>query len=430
MAVAGTIVVELQANTAQFHQEMGRASTGLQSISRESGASERALSSFAAKGFGSIIPAAQGAEFAISKVIDKALHAGGALKGFGIAGAAVGAFFLAREAGQRIREEIDNWLALGETINTTTERLKTEADEQEKFAQKRKAAVGLLINLETQLAQTRSQAISTALKTSGDSFGAVGVDTRAALAQAAADKQIRDRSIVEATDAGDRRNQLLLVSEQQLAAARFKINEDYIAAIRKLNDDTTAKNLQNFTTETSNLLDQIQKRVDERKRLESQTSGLVQSGTITDPQANTAAIAKGFNAEAESLGFLLKEGRPWRDLQEQIFAKDQEFQSKGFSGFASAVDAARVRIGTIGASADSIAGSLDQMRQKIAEELSKATGQGAQALTVLIGKANDLRTAFDQAAAAAGRLADAVVTDRSGPPTPTVGPSVDLGPQP
>lgn len=429
MAVAGTIVVELQANTAQFQQEMGRASTGLKTISRESGNSERALAHFAAKGLGEVIPAAQGAEFAISKMIDKALHAAGALRLLGGAGVAIGGTLLVAAGVQRLQEEIKNWLALGETISQTTERLKTEADEQEKFAQKRKASVSLLIGLEGQLAQARAEASASALKAQGDLPGAAGADLEAQAAAANAEKLARDRNIIETIAAGERRNHALIASELLLAARRTKINEDYFGTLKKLQEDATAKQLDQFTTETNAMLDSLKRRLSLRKSIEDEAATAAQRQGLGDVfQPFTQADDTRQDAEKIAQGFalLLDKGKAFRDVFPEILRIDEQFQQRGFSGFATAVDNARGKFRDLGIDSQTLEQSWGALGAKLGN-IPTAFQQAGAAIDPLIAKLRELEAQNFRTAQSVVALASTLATTREGPPAPDVTGPVDLG---
>src|SRR5881396_82202 len=113
---------------------MGRARDTLGQTGTHFASAERTVALFAARGLGSIIPAAQGAEFAISRLLQRALTARGTLLLLGQAGALIAGTFVVAAGVQRLQEEIRNWLALGETVSQTTERIKKDAEEQKAFA--------------------------------------------------------------------------------------------------------------------------------------------------------------------------------------------------------------------------------------------------------------------------------------------------------
>lgn len=422
MATVGSIVVELQANTAQFHQEMGKASGALQNVTRESGYSERALSHFAAKGLGEVIPAAQGAEFAISKVIDRALHAAGALRLLGGAGALIGGTLLVAAGVQRLQEEIKNWLALGETISQTTERLKTEADEQEKFATRRKAAVSLLISLEGQLAQARAESAASALKAQGDEPNAAGATLEAQTAALNLEKQLRDRNIIETIAQGERRNQALLNSELLLSVRRTKINEDYYGTLRKLQEDATAKALQLFTTETNAMLESLKRRLDLRKAIEDEANAAAQRqgfGDIFAPFEQADKTKQDAQKIAEGFALLLDKGKAFRDVFPEITRVAEEFQQRGFSGFAAAVEDARGKFRDLGIDAQSIETSFTSLSARLGRDLPAGISAAIPEVAKMIQTLDLMKISADRAANSIQVLAQSISAEGGGP-TPIV----------
>jgi hypothetical protein len=438
MATAGTIVIELQANTAQFQQAMGRAGNSLGEVREGAGRSERALVSFAARGIGVIVPEAEGASHALLGLIEKATKGAGAMallaKSGLVAGVAIGAFLV----GQRLREEIDNWLELGETSHKTLERLKTELEEQQKFADKRAASINLLITLEGKLAQGRAKASEAAQKGSlgEDTVGSLGAGLEGRLAAINLAQRLEEANIRKTIEMGKNRDQALLASQLASNAERIAATRDFYNAVAKLQDDATNKSIELFKNETTAQLDSLQRRLDLRKRLEDQTAGLVQSGAIFDPLASGEATRKQMELEASGFALLLDKGRPWRDLQEQIFAKDQEFASKGFAGFATAVQEQKVVIdGTSGSlrslaiDTDSLRTSWEALGQKLSNIPTAIAAAGAP-IDALIQKFREMKVEALNTASAVQTLANTIATTREGPPEPIVTAPADLGFQP
>lgn len=438
MAAAGTIVVELQANTAQFQQQMGRAGNSFREVSEGAGRSERALVSFAARGIGVIVPEAEGAAHSLLGLVEKATKASGALalmaKSGLVAGVAIGAFLV----GQRLREEIDNWLELGETSHKTLERLKNDAEEQTKFSDRRAAAINLLINLEGKLAASRAKASEAAQKTAtgGDTSESLGAGLEGRLAAIDLAQRLEEGNIRKTIEMGANRDRAIVASQIAANAERFAATRDYYNSIAKLGDDATQKAVAQFQTETNAMLDSLKRRLDLRKQLEQQTAGLVESGAITDPLANAEKTKRQFELEAAGFVQLLDVGRPWRDLQEQIFAKDQEFQSKGFSGFAAAVQDQKVRIGDVTGTlrglaidTDSVTQSWNALGLKLGTIPSAIAAAGAP-IDALIQKFREMKSAALDTAGAVQALANTIATTREGPPAPIVEAPVDLGVQP
>ncbi len=435
MATVGTIIVELQSNTAQFQQAMGRAGNSLHEVKEGAGRSERALVSFAARGIGVIAPEAEGASHALLGLAEKATKGAGAMallaKSGLVAGVAIGAFLV----GQRLREEIDNWLQLGETSHKTLERLKTEMEEQQKFAEKRAASINLLISLEGKLAQGRAKASEASQKgpLGEETVGSLGAGLEGRLAAINLAQRLEEANIRKTIEMGKNRDQALLASQLASNAERVAATRDFYNAVAKLQDDATNKSIEKFKNETTAQLDSLQRRLDLRKKLEEQTKGLVESGTIVDPFANAEATRKQMELEASGFALLLDKGRPWRDLQEQIFAKDQEFAAKGFSGFAAAIQDQKVSIDGVSGSLRSLAIDTDSLRtswEALGARLTNiptAIAAAGAPIDALVQKFREMRAEALATAGAVQQLANTIATTREGPPQPVVLPAVDLG---
>lgn len=424
MASIGEIHVDLSANTATFTQEMGRARGALRDVRTESSAGERALASFAAKGIGEVIPAAQGAEFAIHKLIDRSLHAAGALRVLGQAGAIIGGSLLVAVGVQRLQEEIKNWLALGETISQTTERLKQEAEEQDKFAQRRKAAVSLLINLEGQLARARAQASEAALKAQGDEPGALGANLEAQLAAINTEKQLRDRNITEVARNAEERRRLEVNSTLIANAQRLAATENYFTALKKLQEDATQKQIQQFQTETEAMVASLQRRIALRKQLEDEakTAATRQGlGDVFQPFEQGDQIQRDAESIAKGFALLLDKGKAFRDVFPEIIRVDQEFEARGFSGFRAAVENFRGQIQSLGIGTEAIGQSFDAVKAKLAD-LPAGLAATAPAIDGFNQRLFAMEAQALRAANAVQALANSIATTQ-GPPVSAAGPT-------
>src|SRR5947208_9509136 len=154
MPPIGSLSLELTANTAVFHQEMGRARESLGQTSRSFGTAEHSAALFAAKGLGAVIPAAQGFEYSIARVVNSALRAGSALRLGGLAAVGVGLGLAAVEGTKKAAE----FLALGESVSHFTERMKVAAETQADFFKK----LGDNIRTNLVFAQERAKALGAA----------------------------------------------------------------------------------------------------------------------------------------------------------------------------------------------------------------------------------------------------------------------------
>lgn len=431
MASAGTIVVELQANTAQFHQEMGRAGAALHEVGEGASRGERRLVSFAARGIGVVVPEAEGAAHALLGLVESASKASGAFallaKAGLLGGVAIGAFLV----GQKLREEIDNWLQLGETSKQTLDRLSKELEENTKFLEKRSAAVNLAIALEGKLAVARANANAAATKslTGEDTTASLGAALEARLAAIDTAQTLEEANIRKTIALGVQRDRALLASQMAGQADRFAATADFYSKVGKLAEDASKKERELFQKDTTLLLDALKSRLDLRKQLEANAASLVESGTIIDPLGSPEKTSLEFRNVAEGFALLLDKGRPWRDLQDQIFAKDAEFQSKGFPGFASAVQDAGQRMQSLGITGASIDAQWFSLSKRLGDDMPAAIDRADPAIRGLIQRFQEMRIEADRATASVAQLANAIASGGNAP-TPEVTAPVDLGVNP
>src|SRR5439155_1321334 len=163
MPPIGTVSLELTANTAVFHQEMGKARGALENTGRSFNTAEHSAALFAAKGLGAVVPAAQGFEYSIARVVNSALHAGSALRLGGLAAVGVGLGLAAVEGTKKAAE----FLALGESVSHFTERMKVAAEKQDLFFKR----LGDNIRTNLAFAQERVKALGAARALGFDTTG-------------------------------------------------------------------------------------------------------------------------------------------------------------------------------------------------------------------------------------------------------------------
>src|SRR5262249_28262742 len=154
------------------------------------------------------------------------------------------------------------------------------------------------------LEQARARASEAALKAQGDEPGAAGANLEGQLAAIAQEKQLRDRNITEIARSAEERRQLEVNSQLIANAQRIAAVENFNAQIKKLQDDATAKTIQNFTTETEAMLASLKRRIDLRKSLEQEATAASQRqgfGDVFQPftqgdevQKDAESIARGF----------------------------------------------------------------------------------------------------------------------------------------
>lgn len=428
MATVGTIVVELQANTAQFHQELGRASQRLNETGRGFSSAEHTAASFAAKGIGAVVPAADGFENAIGRVISSALRAGSALRFGGLAavgfGTGLALVALTRKAAE--------FAALGESVSAFEERMKKAAEEQQKFFDKLSLGISRNIALAREAAGFRGQAAGLGLESVGDTEGAIRTRRQAALDEL--ELEVQDRQVVERQKAIDGKinaEQLaatLIEIERTATAARVKINAEAGKAYADLDKQRLESEKTSYLASTTALVDQITKRIDLRKQLEAKTQGLVDTGAIADPFGNAEQIRKQAQTEAEGFALLLDKGRRWTDLEEQIFAKDREFQDKGFVGFALAVENAQGKFRALGISATSLEAEWSGISKRLGDDLPAAINRADPALAQLTSRIRAMREEMNATIQTTATLANVIAGGNA--PEPIVTAPVDLGVNP
>jgi hypothetical protein len=416
----GTLNLELTANTAQFQREMGKTRETLDKTEKSFGATQRGATNFATKGLGSIAPDAAGAEKAIGKVIDKLLAMGGAAKVAGQGLIVIGTFLAAREAGQKIREEIDNWLAFGETVDVTMERLKREATEQEKFAQQRVRAIQLILGFEQQLAVQTLQAAAQRAKFQGEETQvSLALTVQAEQAALAARTELQRRQIIESVQNEALRARALAGLLAASTAERLAIEEKYLASSAKLSQDKLEKERAAFQKTTEFWVDEYKKRFEARKKLDEDLAKLVEAGRIQDPLADTRAITKSFNEEAKALATLTESGVPWRDVQGQIFEKVKEFQDKGVPGFAQAVEDYRKQMIAAGTDTAALTKTQEILNKNLGVDMPANIDKADPAIQKLIERFKDIQREAGNAATAVQTLANVISIQRNAPPIVT-----------
>jgi hypothetical protein len=430
MATVGSIVVELQANTAQFHQEMGRASGSLDKVREGAGRSERALVSFAARGIGVVVPEAEGAAHALLRIAESATKASGAFailaKTGLLAGVAVGAFLV----GQKLREEIDNWLQLGETSKQTLDRIKQEVEDNQKFLEKRAATVALMINLEGKLAEARAKASEASTKTAtGEATPeSLGAALEARIAAIDTAQKLEEANIRKTIALGVERDKALTASLLTANANRIVATQEYYASVNKLSQDSAKKELDLFTSQTNAMLDSLKRRLDLRKSIEDEANTAAQRqgfGDLFTPftQADTARqdaekIAKGF-------ALLIEQGKRFTDVFPEVIRLDQEFQSRGFIGFALAFENAQKQIRELGLDAQSIEQSFGSLSARLGSDLPSGISRAIPEVAKLAQTLDAMKLSADSAASSITALAQTIAGTPA--PSPQVTAPVDLG---
>jgi hypothetical protein len=420
MAVIGAVITEFRANAAQFLQETGKVSGSLDKVGKTAGTSQRQMTSFATKGLGAIAPDAAAAEQAVGKVIDKLLAMGGAAKLAGQGLIVIGTFLAAREAGLKIRDEITNWLAFGETVDVTMERLKREATEQEKFAAQRVRAIQLILGFEQQLAVQTAQAAAQRAKFQGEeTHVSLAFSVQAEQLALAARTELQRRQITESVENEKLRARALAALMAGSAAERLAIEEKYLASSAKLTQDKIEKERTAFQKTTEFWVDEYKKRFEARKKLDEDLAKLVEAGRIQDPLVATRATAKAFQEEAKALATLAESGVPWRDLQAQIFQKAQEFQNQGLPNFAVAVETYQKQMIAAGTDTAALTKTQEILNKNLGVDIPANIDKADPAIQKLIERFKDIQREAGNAASAVQTLANTIAVQRNAPPIVT-----------
>jgi nucleotide-binding universal stress UspA family protein len=367
MATIGAVITEFRANAAQFLQETGKVSSANEKVGKTAAVSQRQMANYASQGIGAIIPAAAGAESQIAQLIAGITKANGALALLGKGLLAVGAFAFGVQLGTKIREEIDNWLALGETVNQTTERMKKEAEEQKKFADERARSVALLLNLEKQRRAAESAAVVEGFK-QFDPVAAAAEQREAALAAAEDDRKLRERNIVETIRDEGRRRQALIESARLTGAERLKVEREYHNTVAKLNQDAADLAKKTYIDQTTALFEQLQKRIELAKTIQVNANRAAQIqgfGDLFAPFLEAEETKRDMASIAEGFALLLADGKRWADVAPEIFRVNAELERRGFFGLLTAVDQARTRFEQLRVGQKDLATDTENLRMAI-----------------------------------------------------------------
>jgi len=212
-------------------------------------------------------------------------------------------------------------------------------------------------------------------------------------------------------------------------AKEMKVVNKSIRTLKRQIDDASKKETELFAKTTTLLLDDLKNRLDLRKQLEAKTTTLVESGAIADPLRGQRQTAQNFKDLAEGFAFLLKSGRTWNDLQDQIFAKEQELQHQGFPGFAQAVVEAGQKMERLGLTTRSIEADWFSLSKRVGDDMPAAINRADPAIQALIQRFQQMRAEAELTTKAVATLANTIAVGGNAP-TPEVTAPVDLGVNP
>lgn len=431
MATVGSIVVELRANSAQFHQEMGKARTGIEQTGKSFGHAQTTLTNFAAKGLGAVIPAAQGVEHSIARVIAGATRMGGVLGALGTAGLIVGGTLAVAAGVQWIQDNIKNWLIFGETVSSTLDRLNEEAEAEKKFLADRRNAISQLATIEAQRAQVRAGIAGANAKLANDPLGEAQASVRGALEAAAAQKRVNDERAFGVQDA-IRKNQILAANERLHQEQRIKALRDYDVAVTAVREAQTQKTIKAFVDETSALMDQLQTRLQTREQIEARAAAAAQRTPGAGVFGGFAAIRDLIKDQKDlALGFAawLDAGVPLETLLGSILATEEglkaravelldiyrEFpgvlapfkeliQNIAIGGFQTAIDAGRNQLVALGLTMNALDTSVMVLAKRLGDDLPAGINRADPATVRLIQRFQLLKAAADAAGTSVANL--------------------------
>jgi hypothetical protein len=402
--VVGTVALQFTANTAQFHQETGKVNKTLGETSKNFGGAQRAASNFAAKGIAEAIPALQGFEHQIGSLLTKVANAQGLLGTLGAAGLIAGGIL----GGIRLGNLISDFIDLGSSLEDYEKKMKAAGEEQDKFLAKLIKAGDTTRSVRADLAKSRADLAQSAAELGGDLFGAAaGKHQQAVLDIEAGEEQIR-RSIVATTERGAAQEALITANKQAHLNRRLAADNRYWAEQDKIASDALAKSTADFAKANNAELDALEKRRQLRKEIEARATTVVEAGLITDPGARAEAVKKDFVARAEAFAVLIQKGRAWRDVQNDVFATEQEFIKEGLPGFAQAVLDTGESFKKVGVDTDSLTQATENWRKGL-NEIPASVDKADPAIKALIERFGQMQQkAMD--AAAAIQFLNSVVT--------------------
>jgi len=287
----GGLIIELRANTAQFHAEMEAARKGLKGTGDAAHGAGRQLSRFAAIAASELVPGLEGSRAVLQQIIQTAPRAAIALAGVGATGAILAAVgvaavgvgtAIAHLGGQRTW--IDNWREAGQVSDglidrlklmvgltgAYEERVKKAGEEEKKFNDELRAAGAIRAEFAKQLAQGRGDINARGRQFTGDDEGAAHaeLDTRIEIIEL--ERKARERNILQQFKDEKRRLEFLKSSEQIASQDRTRAYLDASLKMKKIDEDAAQKRIDTWQKETSRLVEQLKARVQARQAFEAQ----------------------------------------------------------------------------------------------------------------------------------------------------------------
>jgi hypothetical protein len=324
MATIATLVVDMQANTAEFTKTWD--ATG-DKVRKGSGAfkeAEKAALGFAKAGLGGIAAGVPGAERAIEGLMRAAFGArGGLLAMGGQLAIIVGGTLAVAAAVQTLRDLIREKGFGLESDEKRIERLNKEIEAEKKFLEDRQRSVNLLRDIERSRAQAFAEADAVRLKAEGDELGAIEATLQGRLQAIEQETIARTAQALEATkntkDAVLRERLMTAIARDESAkqtAAYAQAQADRV----RVAQEASVKVVETLQKESAALQEQINKAIATRQQISQAGSAAAQalnvSGITNLDKVRT--FGQQLEAVAKKFHMLREEGVPYRDLSGAI----------------------------------------------------------------------------------------------------------------
>jgi hypothetical protein len=317
MATVATLVVDMQANTAEFQKTWDATGTKIRRGGGAFAEAEKAAMGFAQKGLGAITQGVPGAERALERLVGSMLKSQSSLlKIGGGAVLAVTAFQQAFELGQKLgellRETIIPKLTGQQSTEQMLEAMKKAQEEEKRFLDERRKGVALIREIEAAKAQAMTDAAVARAKADGDEAAAVMAQMQGRLALVESEKQGRIAAALEIKDNAILREQAITAAHETAAQQRIAINAQAAAEFTRLDTERSAKAIENLKKESDALQASIDRAVQMRQQISQQGSaaagalgitGITGLEKIKTFEQNITAVVKKFH-------MLREEGAP------------------------------------------------------------------------------------------------------------------------
>jgi len=263
----GSMVVQLDLDGADFVRNTKQAQQVLgqtrETVDRASTSfrANRTAARFAAEGISELTGLSGRLIFGFEQMIEKALSARGAFLLLGQAAAVIGGVILV--AG--IVQAVEEYIRLGETVNQTIDRLKTEGEEQKKFAAARQAVAASARSLAKDQIEAEGELASARAKAAGDEIGGARATLAAKLQSLEFERRQRAEHIIATVTSEQGQSAQLLALEQLTATKRRVLREQSRLAETDLNK-------KRFVEETNALIENLQTQIKIRQDFDAKVA--------------------------------------------------------------------------------------------------------------------------------------------------------------